>query len=171
MKRDKINGVINRLKKNPGPKRAWQEVKTILGRGRGAKLPSCTNNSNSADTADHQNEFFIEKVAKLVASLKPRNDGENEKNPENDEHPSDKFSFKFVTAGDITRIVRELECTKAEGVDKIPTEVWKKGIVILAGPIAKLCNISVVHARACATTLLVKRASSAVQQDLITLKM
>ena len=47
-----------------------------------------------------------------------------------------------MTAGDITRIVRELKCTKAEGVDKIPTEVWKKGIVILAGPIAKLCNIS-----------------------------
>ena len=114
VKRDKINGVMNRLKKNPGPKRAWQEAKTILGRGRGAKLPSCTNNSNSADTADHQNEFFIEKVAKLVASLKPGNDGENEKNPENDEHPSDKFSFKFVTAGDITRIVRELKCTKAE---------------------------------------------------------
>ena len=142
VKRDKINGVMTRLKKNPGAKRAWQEAKTILGRGRGAKLPSCTNNSNSADTADHQNEFFIEKVAKLVASLKPTNDGENEKNPENDEHPSDKFSFKFVTAGDITRIVRELKCTKAEGVDKIPTEVWKKGIVILAGPIAKLCNIS-----------------------------
>ena len=40
------------------------------------------------------------RVAKLVASLKPSNDGENEKNPENDEHPSDKFSFKFVTAGD-----------------------------------------------------------------------
>ena len=133
---------MTRLKKNPGAKTAWQEAKTILGRGRGAKLPSCTNNSNSADTADHQNEFFIEKVAKLVASLKPTNDGENEKNPENDEHPSDKFSFKFVSAGDITRIVRELKCTKAEGVDKIPTEVWKKGIVILAGPIAKLCNIS-----------------------------
>ena len=78
----------------------------------------------------------------MVASLKPSNDGENGKNPENDENPTDKFSFKFVTAGDITRIIRELKCTKAEGVDKIPTEVWKKGVVILASPIAKLCNIS-----------------------------
>ena len=70
VKRDKINSVLTQLKKDPGPKRAWQEAKAILGRGRGANLPSCTDNDNPADTADHQNEFFIEKVARLVASLK-----------------------------------------------------------------------------------------------------
>jgi hypothetical protein len=142
VKRDKINSVLTRLKKNPGPKSAWKEAKTILGRGRGANLPSCTNNDNPADTADHQNQFFIEKVAGLVASLNPSNDGASEKNPVNNEHPTDSFSFKFVTAGDITRIIKDLKNTKAEGVDNIPTDVWKKGVVVLAGPIAKLCNIS-----------------------------
>jgi hypothetical protein len=142
VKRDKINSVLTRLKKNPGHKSAWKEAKTILGRGRGARLPSCTDNDNPADTADHQNKFFIEKVAGLVASLKPSIDEANRKNPLNDEHPTDRFSFKFVSAGDVTRIIKELKNTKAEGVDSIPTDVWKKGVVVLAGPIAKLCNIS-----------------------------
>ena len=142
VKRDKINSVMTRLKKDPGPKRAWQEAKTILGRGRGANLPSQTNNDNPADTADHQNKFFIEKVAGLVASLNPSNDVASEKNPVDGEHPTDSFSFKFVTAGDITRIIKDLNNTSAEGVDNIPTVVWKKGVVVLAGPIARLCNIS-----------------------------
>jgi hypothetical protein len=70
------------------------------------------------------------------------NDGDSVKKQVDDEHPTDCFSFKFVTAGDITRIIKDLKNTKAEGVDDIPTEVWKKGVVVLAGPIARLCNIS-----------------------------
>ena len=100
------------------------------------------NNDNSDDTADHQNKFFIEKVARLVASLEPNIDEVNSNNPVNDEHPTERFSFKFVSAGDITRIIKELKNTKAEGVDSIPTDVWKKGVVVLAGPIAQLCNLS-----------------------------
>ena len=142
VKRDKINSVLTRLKKNPGPKRVWQEAKTILGRGRGANLPSCTNNDNPADTADHQNKFFIEKVAGLVASLNPSSDSASEETPVNNEHPTDSFSFKFVTAGDITRIIKELKNTKAEGVDNIPTDAWKKGVVFLACPIIRLCKIT-----------------------------
>ena len=30
------------------------------------------------------------------------------------------------------------------GVDVIPTQVWKKGVVVLAGPIARVCNISLI---------------------------
>lgn len=52
------------------------------------------------------------------------------------------FEFKFVSASDITRIVSNLKNTKALGVDNIATEVWKKGIITLAGPIARLCNMS-----------------------------
>ena len=50
--------------------------------------------------------------------------------------------FKFVTAGDVTRIVRRLNNTKAVGVDGIATEVLKKGINVLASPMAIICNIS-----------------------------
>ena len=78
----------------------------------------------------------------MVASLEPNIDEVNSNSPVNDEHPTERFSFKFVSAGDITRIIKELKNTKAEGVDSIPTDVWKKGVVVLAGPIAQLCNLS-----------------------------
>ena len=52
------------------------------------------------------------------------------------------FSFNFVTPWHVKRIIRRLKNTKAMGSDKIPTEVWKKGASVLAGPIAKICNIS-----------------------------
>ena len=60
-------------------------------------------------------------------------------------HPScDKkaFDFRYVTAGDVTRIVRNLNNTKAIGVDGVSTEILKKGINVLASPIARICNIS-----------------------------
>ena len=52
------------------------------------------------------------------------------------------FEFCFVTACDVTRIVRNLNNTKATGVDEISTEVLKKGISVLASPIARICNLS-----------------------------
>ena len=47
-----------------------------------------------------------------------------------------------MNASDITKIVSNLKNTKALGADNIATEVWKKGIITLAGPIARLCNVS-----------------------------
>jgi hypothetical protein len=69
VKRDKIRGVLSRLKKNPGPQSAWNEAKAVLGRGRGVTLPDCTTNCYPKDTADHQNKFFVDKIARLVSTL------------------------------------------------------------------------------------------------------
>ena len=52
IKRDKIQGVLRRLKKNPSPQIAWQETKTVLGRGRGNRLSECTINTTPNDTAE-----------------------------------------------------------------------------------------------------------------------
>ena len=142
VKRDKIMGVLNRLKKNPGSQSAWTEAKTILGKGRGAKLPERTNNDSSVNTADHQNKFFVDKVASLVSSLTSSSGGDKERLTIVNDGSTNRFSFRFVTAGDVTRIVKGLNNTKAEGVDNIQTDVWKKGIAVLASPIARLCNLS-----------------------------
>ena len=61
--------MLKRLKKNPGSQSVWEEAKAILGRGRGVNLPECTTNSNANTTAEHQNQFFVNKIANLVASL------------------------------------------------------------------------------------------------------
>ena len=66
VKRDKIKGVMKRLKKNPSPQNVWQEARTLLGRGRGANLPETTTNTNPEDTAEHQNNYFVNKIANLV---------------------------------------------------------------------------------------------------------
>ena len=55
---------------------------------------------------------------------------------------SGNFTFKFVSASDITKVISRLKNTKALGVDNISTEVLKKGIITLAGPLARLCNTS-----------------------------
>ena len=55
IKRDKIQGVLKQLIKNPGPKSAWLEAKNALGHGRGDSLPDCTTNFNPLYTAEYQN--------------------------------------------------------------------------------------------------------------------
>ena len=67
---------------------------------------------------------------------------EKKKNESIHEGSNKTFSFNFVTPGTVTRIIKRLKNTKAMGVDEIQTEVWKKGLVVLASPIAHICNIS-----------------------------
>ena len=153
IKRDKIQGVMKRLQKNPGPQQVWREAKSVLGRGRGMTLPECTTNTDPKETAKHQNDFFINKIARLTASFPSEINlqvASEEDAPEDDakEIPEPKpkakknFSFTFATAGSVTRIIKKLKNTTAMGVDEIPIQVWKKGVVVLAGPIARVCNIS-----------------------------
>ncbi|QQP41706.1 Uncharacterized protein FKW44_016166 [Caligus rogercresseyi] len=52
------------------------------------------------------------------------------------------FSFSFAGAGKIARVVKGMKATEALGVDGIPVSVLKKGIEVLAGPIAHLVNRS-----------------------------
>ena len=56
---------------------------------------------------------------------------------------SKKFAFKFVNAVGISKIISKLNNTKALGVDDLGSDVWKKGVISLAGPIARLCNLSI----------------------------
>ena len=68
VKRDEIQGVLNRLGKNPGPKNSWKEAKAYLGSARGDALPETTTNEDPQKTAEHQNEYFISKILKLAES-------------------------------------------------------------------------------------------------------
>ena len=52
------------------------------------------------------------------------------------------FTFNFVTPRNMTRIIGRLKNTRAIAMDEIETEVWKKGVTVLAGPITRMCNLS-----------------------------
>ena len=69
VKLDKIQGVVTRLKENPGPQSAWKEAMTLLGRKRTSKLPECTSNSDPGETAEYQNQYFSNKIADLLSKL------------------------------------------------------------------------------------------------------
>ena len=69
MKLDQIQGVLNRLCRNPDPKSAWKEANMYFGASRGSALPECTTNSDPKSTSTYQNEYFINKVEKLAKSL------------------------------------------------------------------------------------------------------
>ncbi|QQP39269.1 Uncharacterized protein FKW44_020095, partial [Caligus rogercresseyi] len=51
-------------------------------------------------------------------------------------------SFSFAGAGKIVKVIKGMRATEALGVDGIPVSVLKKGIEVLAGPIAHLVNRS-----------------------------
>ena len=175
VKRDQIQSVMTRLGRNPSQKNAWQEAKLYLGVGRDSALPECTTNNNPKFTAEHQNQYFTDKIEKLVSSIPTTNNASVSPNtsmstsascPRSRQAlhpwPSDlkaspkippdtppktppvdkKFEFKFINASDVTRIISNLKNTKALGVDKVATEVLKKGVITLAGPVARLCKVS-----------------------------
>ena len=82
-------------------------------------LLECTTNTDPNDTAKHQNKFFLSKIAHLVASFTTRTEVPESKPKAAPKKKS--FSFTFVTAGSVTRIIKSLKDIKAMGVDEIPT--------------------------------------------------
>ncbi|QQP40327.1 Uncharacterized protein FKW44_014331, partial [Caligus rogercresseyi] len=92
---------------------------------------------NSAEAATAMNEFYISKVEKLREGLPPSQ-------PPSSAWPksSAPFSFSFAGAGKIAKVIKGMRATEALGVDGIPVSVLKKGIEVLAGPIAHLVNRS-----------------------------
>jgi hypothetical protein len=57
------------------------------------------------------------------------------------------FCFKFFNANRIAKTIKGLNNTEALGMDGIPTSVLKKGVEVLAGPIAHLVNRSLAEGK------------------------
>jgi hypothetical protein len=58
-----------------------------------------------------------------------------------------KFLFKFANAKKTTKTIRGLNNTEALGVDNILMSVLKKGVEVLAGPVAHLINRSLAEGK------------------------
>ena len=92
-------------------------------------------------TVDYGHSEEILKSVSATPLLTAVNNGNPEEIP-NNKSSNKNFSFNFVSAGEVSRIIKRLKKTKAMGIDEIQVEVWKKGVVVLAGPIAQICNLS-----------------------------
>jgi hypothetical protein len=118
-------------------------ISEALGKGRpllptSLLRPDGTNTIGNAEAADAMNSFYIDKVDKLCV----RNAGKT---------PSDTllwpprkrpFTFTFVRAARIAKVIKALNATEALGTDGIPVSVLKKGVECLASPLAHLMNTS-----------------------------
>jgi hypothetical protein len=55
------------------------------------------------------------------------------------------FLFSFANAGKIAKTIKQLGPTEAVGIDGIPASVLKKGVTVLATPLAHLVNRSLAE--------------------------
>lgn len=55
------------------------------------------------------------------------------------------FSFSFASAGKVAKTIMGLKSTEATGIDGIPVSVLKRGVSILATPLAHLINRSLAE--------------------------
>ena len=71
----------------------------------------------------------------IKLSLHPWASGFPSDTSTNDTTTTASFEFKYINAGNVTKIISNLKSTKALGVDSIATEVLKKGVITLSGPV------------------------------------
>jgi hypothetical protein len=142
VKRDKMRTNLEKLRKaNNDPKVLWGLANSALGKPQ-SSLPASlvvdghTTVGNAA-AAKTMNDFYINKVDKLRADIPtvspPTSDWPKSTAP---------FAFSFACAGKIAKTILALKNTDALGLDGIPVSVLKKGVEVLASPIAHLINRS-----------------------------
>jgi hypothetical protein len=122
--------------------------------------PSGTLTSTEAESASVLNLFYIEKAMKLCEKLEvhchPQNSPSSPRSAPNSQNKF--FEFKFANETRIKKTNCRLKPTRARGVDEIPATVLKLGVSILAAPITRLVNVSLVSGvvpRAFKTALIV----------------
>jgi hypothetical protein len=142
VKRDKMRTNLEKLHKaNNDPKVLWRLANSALGKPQSSLPASLVVNGHAtvgnAGAAKTMNDFYIDKVDNLRANLPtvsaPSSDWPRSTAP---------FVFSFASAGKIAKTILALKNTDAIGLDGIPVSILKKGVNVLASPIAHLINRS-----------------------------
>jgi hypothetical protein len=142
VKRDKMRTNLEKLRKaNNDPKVLWRLANSALGKPQSSLPASLVIDGHAtvgnAAAAKTMNDFYIDKVDKLRADLPTVS-------PPHSDWPksTSTFAFSFASAGKIAKTILALKNTDALGLDGIPVSVLKKGVEVLASPIAHLINRS-----------------------------
>lgn len=142
VKRDRLRTNLNLLQKSGNnPRVLWNLACSALGKPESSLPASLTANGSptvgDAEAAKVMNTFYIEKIKKLRDNL-----GNALSPPSEWPRASASFDFSFASAGKIAKIVAAMKSTEALGLDDIPVSILKKGVEVLASPIAHLVNRS-----------------------------
>ena len=142
VKRDRLCTNLDKLRKsNNDPRVIWSLANSALGKSNASLPSSITVNGKTTagkgEAASALNSFYIEKVRHLrnnLCSISPT--------PSCWPKATSPFCFSFASAGKIAKVITSLKNTDALGLDGIPTSVLKKGVEVLASPLAHLVNRS-----------------------------
>ncbi len=132
VRRDRLNSMRNAVARSGNnAKQVWRLAKEAVGLTTSSSLPS----SLSATTL---NTFYVDKVEKIRASIRPGPIPAICLTPE----PTSMFSFEYPSAGTVASVIKGLKNTGAVGADGICVEVLKRGVDVLASPIGHLVRLS-----------------------------
>jgi hypothetical protein len=129
----------------------WELANSALGKQR-SSLPSCLTLTDGSKTvgdaaaAEAMKLYYESRVLKLrvdVADALPALTPSWPPKAETGQAPG--FSFSFDSAGKVAKMIRKLKNTEALGIDGIPVSILKKGVSVLATPIAHLVNRSLAE--------------------------
>jgi hypothetical protein len=146
---DRIASNLAELQARPDDQRlVWQLANQALGQVTGGLPPSITTSDGrttvgDADAAAAINDSFVQKIIKLRASIPENQLAQNlPRKARTDKNKNVNFAFKFASAGRIAKTIKSLKNSRAAGIDGIPVLVYKLGAEVLAGPIARMVNVS-----------------------------
>ena len=154
LRRDKLDSNQQLLHQTGmDPKRIWALANSALGKGKSGALPSSLDGVTGDDElATHVNHFYVEKISKLredigqrgVAAAAGAADAACTSTPTvaAAAGSEDTLVLRPPSEGKVARVIMSLRNTGAEGADRIPIAVLKKGVGVLAGPIAHLISVS-----------------------------
>jgi hypothetical protein len=145
VKQDKRASNLSELAKVKGdPQALWELANQALGKNM-PSLPASVVDASGLDTVGNEaaavkclKTYYVDKVLKL----RERNKGCLPPPPSAWPKKSGYFTFKFANAGRVARVIKSIGSSEALGIDGIPISVYKKGVEIIAGPLAHLINRS-----------------------------
>ena len=154
IKRKKRNFVTNKLKETIAkPKELWKTLKSLglPSKKRGNAKVCLKNNGNiSFDPKENANIFktFYENLASGLVDKLPEPTDKFGKNKVKEYYKSlnldsKNFEFHQTTCDKVTKLLEEINPSKAVGIDNLSGRFLKDGASTLATPLTSLCNLSI----------------------------
>ena len=127
---------------------AWRLADSVLKRGGTDRLPLLRDCKSDAECAEKCNDFFLQKVEKLVSGIKTSAEsGETMTNArefiQNIARETPPFELNCVGIATTKRAIRSMGSTKAIGVDGLPCSFWKEYCEDLAPFVNLMINTSI----------------------------
>ena len=127
------------------PKKVWLLANSVISRGKSGSLPSSLDGVlGNAELAAHVNKYYVDKITKLRTNfdMNTTTPGVGD-DVEEEVDEEELLQLRPPTEAEVAKEIMGLKNTGAEGADCIPVSVIKKGVGVLAGPIAYMIAVSI----------------------------